>query len=242
MRLDQWLVAKGHVPSRARAVALIESGAVSVNGAGAKASREIVAGDVVEVAEADHGYVGRGALKLKALLDEADAELKGAVVVDVGASTGGFTEVCLERGAVKVYAVDVGRSQLHARLRADARVVVMEGVDARELERSVFEPVPTVMVSDVSFISMTKVLPEVVRVLPELEELFLLVKPQFEVGHGNVGKGGLVKDEGLRLAAVAAVRQCAEDLGFKVGVEMESPIAGGDGNVEYLLYASKTTR
>ena len=218
-------------------MALIEGGGVSVNGRSAKASYEVKDTDAVVVDGADHGYVGRGALKLKALLEATGQLLEGAVVVDVGASTGGFTEVCLEAGAAKIYAVDVGHGQLHNRLRGNRRVVEMEGRDARAMEAGWFgDTPPTVMVADVSFISLTKVVPPVAAALPGLRRMFLLVKPQFEVGAGKVGKGGIVRDEGDRRTAVAAVRACVEGLGYTVAREMESPIAGGDGNVEYLLH------
>ena len=162
MRLDAWLVAEGKVPSRARAVALVESGGVEVNGRVAvKASLEITGQDVVAVVGEDHGYVSRSALKLKALLEAVRADLRGKVVLDVGASTGGFTQVCLEWGAAKVYAVDVGTGQLHEQVRADARVVDMSRTDARELSAGMFDPVPEVLVADVSFISLGKILPSV---------------------------------------------------------------------------------
>lgn len=238
MRLDQYLVSNGHAPSRARAVALVEGGGVSVNGKPGKASTPVEDGDVVEVAAADHGYVGRGALKLKALLEAVGESLAGAVVIDVGASTGGFTQVALEAGAAKVYAVDVGHGQLHATVAGDARVVNMEGTDARELSGGMFEPMPDVLVADVSFISLAKVLPAVVRAAP-VKRMFVLVKPQFEVGKDAVGKGGLVKDEAARRRALADVSACIEDLGYAVALTMDSPIAGGDGNVEYLLYAEQ---
>lgn len=238
MRLDQYLVANGHVPSRARAVALVEQGAVRVNGKVAKPSLKLEDTDVVEVLEADHGYVGRGALKLKALLAATGESLEGSVVLDVGASTGGFSQVALEQKAAKVYAVDVGHGQLHADVAGDARVVNMEGTDARQLEATMFAPMPDVVVADVSFISLTKVLPAVVAVVP-VQRMFLLVKPQFEVGKEFVGKGGLVKDDALRRKAVAEVSVCLEGLGYSVVETVDSPIAGGDGNVEYLLYAKQ---
>jgi 23S rRNA (cytidine1920-2'-O)/16S rRNA (cytidine1409-2'-O)-methyltransferase len=239
VRLDQYLVAHGHAPSRARAVALVESGQVFVNGKAGKPSVSIEENDVVEVKAADHGYVGRGALKLKAVLEATRESLQGAVVVDVGASTGGFTQVALEAGAAKVYAVDVGHGQLHAKVKDDPRVVNMEGTDARrDLTAEMFGPLPDVLVADVSFVSLVKVLPEVVEVLP-VQRMFLLVKPQFEVGKEKVGKGGIVKDEAARGAALEAVKECVEGLGYKVVWTGPSPIEGGDGNVEYLLFARR---
>lgn len=238
LRLDQWLVAQGLAPSRARAVVLVESGGVLLNGrVAAKASAPVAEGDVVEVVGADHGYVSRGALKLKALFAAVGADIQGREVVDVGASTGGFTEVCLEFGAGRVYAVDVGQGQLHPRLREDARVVVLEQTDARVLD-GVVPPSVTVMVADVSFISLAKVLPPVAAALPGLEALYLLVKPQFEVGRGNIGKGGIVRDTAAREIALDEVRGVVEGLGFAVQHTMLCPLVGGDGNQEYLLFAT----
>lgn len=238
MRLDQYLVTHGHAPSRARAVALIEEGAVLVNGRVGKPSNRIEDSDVVEVRGTDHGYVGRGALKLKALLEQTGEHLHGAVVMDVGASTGGFTQVALEAGAAKVYAVDVGHGQLHATVRDDPRVVTMEGTDAREVTADMFTPLPDVLVADVSFISLAKVLPPVVAEVP-VKRLFVLVKPQFEVGKELVGKGGLVKDGAARAKALESVKACVEKLGYAVAWTGPSPIEGGDGNIEFLLFARR---
>lgn len=238
MRLDAYLVKHGFAPSRARAAALITAGHVRVGGKVVLKASVEAEGEEVEVTAPDHGYVGRGALKLKALLEAAQANLNGDVVLDIGASTGGFTQVCLEYGARKVYAVDVGHNQLHATLRDDARVVVLEGTDARALP-GVFSPVPTVMVADVSFISLTKVLPPVLRACPSLKRLYLLVKPQFEVGPQAVGRGGIVRDDAMREAALQSVVACVKELGFAVPLTLPCPVAGSDGNVEWLLAASR---
>lgn len=239
MRLDAYLVKQGLAPSRARAAALVQAGHVRVGGKVVLKPAWPVEDAAVELTAPDHGYVGRGALKLKALLEAAEANLKGDVVLDVGASTGGFTEVCLEAGAAKVYAVDVGHNQLHQRLRTNARVVALEGTDARTLPPDVFTPQPTVMVADVSFISLTKVLPPVLRVCPKLNALYLLVKPQFEVGPEKVGRGGIVRNDAAREAALASVTACVKELGFNVTTTLPCPVAGGDGNVEWLLAARR---
>lgn len=239
MRLDAYLVKHGLAPSRARAAALVQAGHVRVAGRVVLKPSVDVADSVVEVTAPDHGYVGRGALKLKALLEVAQANLNGEVVLDVGASTGGFTEVCLEAGARKVYAVDVGHGQLHPRLRDDARVVAMESTDARTLPSGVLVPPPTVLVADVSFISLTKVVPPVVRVCPTLSALYVLVKPQFESAPEQVGKGGIVRDEAVRQAALERVMACVTGLGYVVTVTLPCPVAGSDGNVEWLLAARR---
>ena len=162
-------------------------------------------------------------------------------MLDVGASTGGFTEVCLARGAARVWAVDVGRGQLHPRLAADPRVTSLEGVDVRALDRSLIPEPPGLVVCDVSFIGLAKALPAALALAAPGAALVLLVKPQFEVGPDRVGKGGVVKDPTARAAALAAVRTFLEGEGWCVQASAESPVAGGDGNVEFLLWAQGPT-
>jgi 23S rRNA (cytidine1920-2'-O)/16S rRNA (cytidine1409-2'-O)-methyltransferase len=161
------------------------------------------------------------------------------VVLDVGASTGGFTEVCLVRGAARVYAVDVGRGQLHPRLGGDPRVVSLEGVDARTLTPALVPDPPQLIVTDVSFIGLEKALPAPLELAAEDADLVALVKPQFEVGPERVGKGGLVKDEAAREDALAGVVRFLENAGWAVQATADSPIVGGDGNREFLLWARK---
>lgn len=161
----------------------------------------------------------------------------GRVVLDVGASTGGFTEVCLSRGAARVYAVDVGRGQLHPRIAADPRVVSMEATDARDLTPALIPEPPGLIVTDVSFISLEKALPAALGLAAAGADLIALMKPQFEVGREHVGKGGLVTDASARSRALEAVRAFVEGQGWRVRETADSPIVGGDGNREFLLWA-----
>jgi 23S rRNA (cytidine1920-2'-O)/16S rRNA (cytidine1409-2'-O)-methyltransferase len=181
-------------------------------------------------------HVGRGALKLIGALDAFGLDLRGRVAVDVGASTGGFTQTLLERGARRVYAVDVGRGQLHERLRADPRVVVIDRVNARDLSPSEVPESCAVATMDVSFISVRKILPALVRVLAPEADLVLLVKPQFEVGRFQVGRGGIVRDPALHLQALRDVAFVAQELGYAVRGACPSPVPGGEGNREFFLH------
>lgn len=240
VRLDVLLVSRGLVESRARAKAAIEAGGVSVDGRPARAASEKVAGDAVLTVEEPHPWVGRGALKLVHALDHWNIEVEGRTVLDVGASTGGFTEVCLSRGAARVYAVDVGSGQLHSRVAADSRVVNLERTDARTLTRNVIIDAPQVIVCDASFISLIKVLPAALELAAEDADLVALVKPQFEAdGPKAVGKGGLVKDPDARSAAVDRVSTWLGSAGWSVKGASESPVVGGDGNVEHLIWARR---
>jgi 23S rRNA (cytidine1920-2'-O)/16S rRNA (cytidine1409-2'-O)-methyltransferase len=239
MRLDQALVDRGLFDSRAKARAAIEAGRVRVNGAvAAKPASPIPPGAVIE-AEAAHPWVGRGALKLVGALDLWPVAVEGRTCLDVGASTGGFTEVLLSRGARRVYAVDVGRGQLHPWLAGDARVVSLEGVDARRLDRRLVPEPIELVVCDASFIGLAKVLAVPLALAEPEADLVALVKPQFEVGPERVGKGGLVRDPEARAEAVAAVRSWLEASGWTVRGESPSPIHGADGNAEILLRARK---
>jgi 23S rRNA (cytidine1920-2'-O)/16S rRNA (cytidine1409-2'-O)-methyltransferase len=236
-RLDVWLVAHGLCDSRERAQALVMAGRVRVGGAAAAKPGAGVREDArVEILPGPE-HVGRGALKLVGALDAFALDVRGRVAVDVGASTGGFTETLLERGAARVYAVDVGRGQLHEKLRADPRVAARERVNARDLSpRDVPEPCGFACV-DVSFISATRILPALRRVLLPGADVLVLVKPQFEVGRGQVGRGGLVKDPALHRAALrgvgaVAVREC----GYALLGACASPLTGAEGNREFFLH------
>ncbi|WP_338578579.1 TlyA family RNA methyltransferase [Brevundimonas olei] len=240
MRIDQLLVARGVFDSRARARAAIEAGRVRADGRVVAKPSEKVAEDAEIEAEAAHPWVGRGALKLAHALDLWPVAIEGRVVLDVGASTGGFTEVCLDRGAAQVFAVDVGTGQLHPSVAADPRVVNLEKTDARHLTTALITETPSLIVCDASFISLSKVLPAALDLAAPGADLITLVKPQFEAdGPKAVGKKGVVKDPVVHAAAVAGVREWLEESGWTVREVAHSPITGGDGNVEFLLWARK---
>jgi len=240
VRLDQLLVKRGLSESRARARAAIEAGGVTVDGQPVtSASRQFEVDAVITAIEA-HRFVGRGALKLDHALTLWPVAVEDRVVLDVGASTGGFTEVCLERGATRVFAVDVGQGQMHARVAADARVVNLEQTDARNLDASIITEAPQLVVCDASFIGLAKVLPQALGLAAVGADLIALVKPQFEAaGPKGIGKGGVVKDPEARVAAVSGVADWLAGIGWTVRETTPSPITGGDGNVEFLLWATK---
>ncbi|MES2035554.1 MAG: TlyA family RNA methyltransferase [Pseudomonadota bacterium] len=238
-RIDLLLVERGLFDSRARARAAIEAGLVTVNGRTVAKPSEAVEADAEITAQAAHPWVGRGGLKLDHALTLWPVTVEGRSVVDVGASTGGFTQVCLTRGAARVYAVDVGTGQLHATVAGDPRVVELSGTDARALDAALVPETPGLIVSDVSFISLAKALPAALALCPPGAELVALVKPQFEVGRGAVGKGGIVKDSALQEKALADVAAWLEASGWRVLETADSPVAGGDGNREFLLWARK---
>jgi 23S rRNA (cytidine1920-2'-O)/16S rRNA (cytidine1409-2'-O)-methyltransferase len=238
-RIDLILVDRGLFDSRAKARAAIEAGLVSADGKVVTRPSEMVEETVDIVAGAAHPWVGRGGIKLDHALTLWPVAVEGRTVLDVGASTGGFTQVCLERGAARVYAVDVGTGQLHASLAVDPRVVELSGTDARSLDAVLIPTSPDLIVTDVSFISLAKALPAALALAGQGGELIALVKPQFEVGRDRVGKGGLVKDEAARAEALADVAAWLESLGWRVLATADSPITGGDGNREFLLRAVK---
>lgn len=232
------MVSRGLAKSRARAQAAIKAGGVTVDGKPARAASQGVGDDCVIVSVEAHRWVGRGAVKLDHALTLWDIPMDGKAVLDVGASTGGFTEVCLERGARQVFAVDVGSGQLHARLVGDARVVNLEQTDARHLDRDLIPDAPDLIVCDVSFIGLAKVLPVPLMLAADGADLVTLVKPQFEAdGPKGVGKKGVVKSPEAHAAAVASVSTWLDSVGWAVQATTESPIVGGDGNVEFLLWA-----
>jgi 23S rRNA (cytidine1920-2'-O)/16S rRNA (cytidine1409-2'-O)-methyltransferase len=235
-RLDVALVARGLVDTRTKAQSLIMARRVLVNEQFAdKAGFEVTSEDAVRVAELEHPWVGRGGMKLAHALREFQIDLTGRVCADIGASTGGFTDVMLKSGASKVYAIDVGYGQLDASLRNDARVVNREKVNARYLSEVDFDEAIEFVSIDVSFISLKLILPAVAKFLRG--DLVALIKPQFEVGKADVGKGGIVRDEAKRAAAVQSVVAFAVENGFEVEGVIDSPIKGAEGNVEYLMRA-----
>jgi len=240
VRADRYLVDKGHFKTRAKAQAAIAAGTVRVNGqALAKASQTIPDGAVVEAKPA-HPYVSRAALKLAAGLDAFEIDPAGRVCLDVGSSTGGFTQVLIERGAQRVTSVDVGKDQLDASLRADPRVLSLEGQDARTLTLDLIGgAAPSLVVCDASFISLEKVLATPLALAAPGADLIALFKPQFEVGRAHVGKGGVVKDSGAIERAEENAPPIMARAGFEVSGVIESPIAGGDGNRERLIGARK---
>jgi 23S rRNA (cytidine1920-2'-O)/16S rRNA (cytidine1409-2'-O)-methyltransferase len=237
MRLDQLLVDRGLASSRTQAQALILAGRVTVNGTVvAKAGSPVAPEAAIALKAPPSPYVSRGGEKLAAALAHFKVAPAGKIALDAGASTGGFTHVLLTFGARKVYAVDVGYGQLDASLRRDPRVVVLERRNLRLLPRGdVPEPVDLVTL-DLSFISLTLVLPKILEFLKPRGEVLALVKPQFEVGKGKVGKGGVVRDPQLQQEAVAQVARAAASLGFEVSASFPSPLKGPKGNQEYFLY------
>jgi 23S rRNA (cytidine1920-2'-O)/16S rRNA (cytidine1409-2'-O)-methyltransferase len=238
-RLDNLLVELRLASSRARAQDFIRRGLVDVAGVTERRpGARIEASAAVRLSQAVGDHVSRGALKLMAALEHFRFPITGVVALDVGASTGGFTQVLLERGAARVYAVDVGHDQLHARVAADGRVVVLERCDARRLNRELVPEPVGALVADVSFISLTKALPVPLTLTGAGAWLVALIKPQFEVGRGGVGKGGIVRDPIARRRAVDLVRNwVAEQPGWCVREVIPSPIGGGAGNEEFLLGA-----
>ncbi|MBI5070080.1 MAG: TlyA family RNA methyltransferase [Deltaproteobacteria bacterium] len=237
-RIDLLLVERGLASSRTQAQALVLAGAVVAADQRVDKPGQLVDPEAplrLKEDAAPQRYVSRGALKLERALELFPVDPAGKRCADLGASTGGFTDLLLQRGAALVYAVDVGYGQLHPRLRGDPRVVVRERENARHLAAGAFgEPVDLV-VGDLSFISLRLVLPAVRAVLRPGGQAVLLVKPQFEVGKGEVGKGGVVRDDAKRRATLEAVEEAARGLGFRVVGHAESPIEGPAGNREWLL-------
>ena len=234
------LVDLGIAPTRARAQALVLAGQVVIGDHVVQKPGEMVAPDAdVRLKGEPMPYVSRGGLKLEAALKHFQLDVRGAVCADIGASTGGFTDCLLQAGASKVYALDVGRGQLHGRLRSDPRVVLREGVNARHLGPSDLPEPVSVLVVDVSFISLTQVLPATVQFLVPSGVTVALVKPQFEAGRAQVGKGGVVRDDAVRAEAVSRVQACMEQLGLVPAGSLDSPVHGPAGNREILLVARR---
>lgn len=238
LRLDRLMVERGLVDSREKAQALIMAGEVLLNGQRAAKPGQPVADDAVVELLARPPYVSRGGVKLAAALRHFQIDVNGLVCLDIGSSTGGFTDALLQAGAGRVHAVDVGTGQLVWQLRTDARVVVHEGINARELRFQDIGEDVALVTCDVSFISVTLILPRAAALLTSDGRMVVLVKPQFEVGKGQVGKGGIVRDPDLHRAACDRVEGAARSLGFTTEI-MDSPITGAEGNREFLLYAHR---
>jgi 23S rRNA (cytidine1920-2'-O)/16S rRNA (cytidine1409-2'-O)-methyltransferase len=235
-RLDVWLAENGLAESREKAQALVMAGRVTLDGQRAsKPGTRVKDGSRIAV-DPGPAHVGRGATKLAAALDAFAVTAEGKVAVDVGASTGGFTETLLARGAARVYAVDVGRGQLHERLRTDRRVVVLDRTNARSLSPAQVPEPCAVASMDVSFISASKILPALRSVLTPNADAVVLVKPQFEVGRVQVGRGGVVKDPVLHRQALRDVAEAAREQGYAVRGACASPITGAEGNREFFLH------
>jgi 23S rRNA (cytidine1920-2'-O)/16S rRNA (cytidine1409-2'-O)-methyltransferase len=235
-RLDKILTDKKLVSSRSQAKSFIEKGDVTVNGKVITKAGELV-DENSEIVVSGEQYVGRGAFKLKSALTTFRISVEGMIILDVGASTGGFTEVLLQAGAEKVYAIDVGKDQLAPKLKADSRVVNMEGTNIKDI--SSLAELGDGAVMDLSFISMTKVLASVRGLLKPSAFLIALVKPQFEVGPERLPKDGVVKDENLRQEVLREIKTFAEQNGWKCHETIVSPIEGKSGNVEYLSYFTR---
>lgn len=239
-RLDKILVERGLVQSRERARSLIMAGRVIVDDHLVEKAGAAVPLDAdIRLKGEDIPYVSRGGLKLEKALDHFGIDVTGLVVMDVGASTGGFTDCLLQRGARRVIAVDVGYGQLAWKLRQDERVVNFEKTNIRYLEPDRLPEIPDMAVIDASFISLDKVLPNTIRLIGEEGSVVALIKPQFEVGKGEVGKGGVVRDEAKHREVIAGVSALAENLGLSVLGVTESPILGPSGNREFLIYMRK---
>jgi 23S rRNA (cytidine1920-2'-O)/16S rRNA (cytidine1409-2'-O)-methyltransferase len=234
-RLDQAIEARGLLPSRARARDAILRGTVTVNGTTAQKPHQPVSdGDVIALADPAAAYVSRAAVKLIAGLDASKIAVTGKTCLDVGASTGGFTEVLLQRGATKVYAVDVGHGQLHERLCNDPRVASLEGTNARDLSSALIPRPVDLLVCDVSFVSVLKMLEAPLALCRAGAEAMILIKPQFEVGRDFIGRGGIVTDHAAIAAAVRGVLDFMAAHGWRHMLSVPSPIPGGDGNQETL--------
>ena len=237
-RIDVALVARGLFESRARAREAIEAGLVRVDGRVVAKPSESVRDDADVQAQAPHPWVSRAGLKLVAGLDAFGVDPAGCTCLDLGSSTGGFTQVLLSRGAARVYAVDVGHGQLHATLQGDPRVTSMESTDARDLRADMFAEPPAIVVSDVSFISLKLVLPHALALAAPNARLVALVKPQFEAGRAFVAKG-IVRDPAVHSRVCDEIAALLETLGWRVAGLAPSPIAGGDGNLEFLIGATR---
>jgi 23S rRNA (cytidine1920-2'-O)/16S rRNA (cytidine1409-2'-O)-methyltransferase len=238
MRADRLLVARGLFESRAKAQAAIAAGLVTADARPVrKASDEIAVGAELR-AQAEHPYVSRGGVKLAAALDRFGFDPAGRVCLDIGASTGGFTQVLLARGAAHVYAVDVGHEQLHSSLRGHPAVTSIEATDIRTLSPTLLDEPPSFVTADVSFISLKLVLPAALKLARAPALLVALIKPQFEAGRAHVRKG-MVRDASVHALVCDEVSRCVADLGWTVVGVMPSPILGGDGNAEFLLGARR---
>jgi 23S rRNA (cytidine1920-2'-O)/16S rRNA (cytidine1409-2'-O)-methyltransferase len=237
-RLDRLLVERHLAESREKAQALIMAGEVLLNGQKAAKPGQAVAGDAVVEVLARPPYVSRGGFKLAAALRRFAIGVTGEICLDIGSSTGGFTDALLQAGAARVHAVDCGQGQLDWKLRTHPRVVVHEGINARQLTFGDIGELAGLITCDVSFISVTLILPAAVPLLRSGGQMVILVKPQFEVGKGQVGKGGIVRDPALHRAACERIESAVREFGFETEL-MDSPILGAEGNKEFLLHARR---
>jgi len=238
LRLDRFLVERGIAESRERGQAMILAGKVLVNGQKVEKAGALVPEEAdIRILGEPMPYVSRGGLKLEAALREFKITVTGRTAMDVGASTGGFTDCLLQHGCRNVYAVDVGYGQLAWKLRQDPRVISLERTNIREINSALIPEPIDIAVIDASFISLEKVIPPVLPFLAHDSEIIALIKPQFEVGKGRVGKGGIVRDETARKAVVERIVEFVREQGLEVKGVIPSPITGQDGNIEYLLYA-----
>lgn len=239
-RLDKILVDRGIVESRERAKALIMEGKVLVGGMPVTKAGSMVNADAgIELRGGDIPYVSRGGIKLEAAIKHFNISLKDKIAMDVGSSTGGFADCMIQNGAKKVYCVDVGYGQLAWKLRQDERVILLERTNIRYLEREKIADAIDIATVDVSFISLIKVIPKILEFLKDDGEIIALIKPQFEVGKGEVNRGGIVRDETKRSRVVEHVTERLEALGTEAAGIIQSPIAGQKGNVEFLIYLRK---
>jgi len=238
VRLDRLLVERGLAESREKAQALILAGQVMVAGQKAAKPGALVNGDAaLRILEGGAlKYASRAGLKLEAALDHFSIDVQGKTCLDIGSSTGGFTDCLLQRGARRVYAVDVGKGQLAWKLRQDPRVVIREGINARCLPWEAVGELVDLVTCDVSFISVTLILPAIRQFLRPGSRMIVLAKPQFEAGREQVGKGGIVRDPAIQAEVVEKVRRAVRDLGFQKVEWLESPITGAEGNREFLVY------
>lgn len=243
MRLDVFLAENRYVSSRTEAKSFISSGAVTVDGKVViKPALDVDENNRIEIDKSSKKYVSRGGLKLEAALDAFSVVVDGKSALDVGASSGGFTDCLLKHGASRVVAVDSGTAQLVSSLRADERVICVENYNARYMKREDLPFVPNLAVMDVSFISATYIIKPIFDCLSDEADFICLIKPQFEVGKSNIGKGGIVKNEKIREQAKLDVIAFAKNVGFEFLGVITSPIVGGDGNVEYLAHFKKQIR
>lgn len=237
MRLDVYLTEQGLVSSRTEAKGFITSSSVKVDGrVVTKPSFDIADGANVEIDKSSKKYVGRGGLKLESAISAFDISVAGKKAIDIGASSGGFTDCLLQNGASSVIAVDSGTNQLVDSLKQDSRVISIENYNARYMKSSDLPYTPDLCVMDVSFISATYIIPSIRNVLAPGADFICLIKPQFEVGRSGLGKGGIVKSDKLRREAVDKVVDFAKHIGFSLIAVIESPIIGGDGNIEFLAH------
>jgi 23S rRNA (cytidine1920-2'-O)/16S rRNA (cytidine1409-2'-O)-methyltransferase len=236
MRIDQLLVDKGFCDSREQAQRAIMAGRVIVAGQRADKPSLVVSAETAIEVQGSEKYVGRGGFKLEAALEYFKVSVRGKSCLDVGSSTGGFTDCLLQRGAAKVYAIDVGRGQIDWKLRNDPRVIVREGVNARYLSAANIGETVEICVADVSFISLTLILPAVFALLPSAADMIVLIKPQFELSPEKVGRGGVVRDSSLHAEAIEKIRRFVEKQAKHWMGVMESPLRGREGNVEFLAH------